>query len=185
MKKVLFMLTHILLASSVTLAETSQDPLTASVGQVMKFKKNITFNDSVKWNQQSASVLLLPTADSKNAKVEVYCGVGRKEELSSGSGQCAGYRKSNVTTGKLFLIKSRTNSVSSDYLVLGRAELDFETIVYKEGCDYTLRLHCTANGTSDSRFLPPVQELIKSEIRRQASEIVSVQDDPSEPIPWP
>lgn len=179
MKKLVLVIANLMMAATTTYASSKIDFENAKVGQVMSLKKEVVFNEGIQDVTLSTTTLQLPNSSNQKVDVNVSCFVSRGEEGDN----CPDYRKTKVSAGKLLTIRNGgeehlnydAGNVMTESWVRGS--------VKKNSCVYSLTFYCKASARRD--LYKSVAEIEANEVRRQAAENFNIQEDPTEPTPWP
>lgn len=176
MKTIILLLANIMLISSAN-ASTGSEIANAEVGQLLSLKNDLILNEGIHGKTLSSKTMRLPTEKGNQVEVEVSCGLYRKESPIQGSGaSCPGYRKTKVSKDKPIMIRIVEND--SRRIFINSSQV-------KNRCEFSLVLSCQIIFESGHNFLPSMSALMLKEALEQAADLVNVEEDTSEPTPWP
>ncbi|MGZ3768866.1 MAG: hypothetical protein ACXVCP_05175 [Bdellovibrio sp.] len=164
----------VILASlaNLTAYASTESASDAKVGEIFALKQDVIINDGVKGNylyQGKKDVIL---NDNSREQTDLNCSLVRDEDGDS----CPGYPKVIVNKGKSRNIKS-TGSYNSNSVI---TIVNYEK---KNNCTYTLIFSCSA--TNYYYFNETFKHLVLQELNAQASKLIDIKQDETEPKPWP
>lgn len=143
----------------------------AEVGQTFALKQDVIFNEGIEGANLYRTTKDGVDTDGKKIQIGLSCGLQRYED-----GDCPGFLKTIVHKGKYRVIKKPIGRYMPGVLVLLTATEK------KNHCTYSLVFGCSV----DRYPLPEIfEKIVKQELNYQASRLVDVQDDATEPHPWP
>ncbi|MGZ3771111.1 MAG: hypothetical protein ACXVCP_14160 [Bdellovibrio sp.] len=186
MKKLVFVIANLIVAASTVYASSEVEFKKAEIGQTMTLRKDVIFNEGVKEKIMSSRILQLPEIDGEKIDVEVSCLLSREED---GDG-CSGFKKTKVSAGKTLIIADAPSSTADfhDYstrkdvsVLVGKSVAGG---IIKNKCTYSLTFSCYFHHGVNA-FRKPILEIAEAEILFQASQNIKIQEDASEPTPWP
>jgi hypothetical protein len=174
MTQIIAILTTFFLGISVMAIESGQIAR-ASVGQTFALKNDLIFDEGVlEIYLYSVEKTIYSLENKANVETQLYCKFTRFE---SKGGQCPGYPKAIVKADKFKIIRENSSTPHGRNGII-----NIMSSVKTGKCEFSYRFYC------DSSYYEMDSASIKSvveEINYQASRLVTIKDDPREPVQLP
>ncbi|MGZ3774057.1 MAG: hypothetical protein ACXVCY_08745 [Pseudobdellovibrionaceae bacterium] len=142
-------------------------PADAKVGQTFSLKKEVLFNEGVGYVKLFESTEKAYDEYNRQTTVELLCEVSRSEQGTD----CPDYPRT-VVKPKYRVIRD------SEYAYSGISLIATEK---KNQCKFTLHLQCTYSGNLSNDF----KKIMDKRLAYEASKLVDIKEDTTEPTPWP